>query len=99
MKVKHVGISANRLHPKADNPREVVFARLWQEQNDLQHTLEYILSNDNRRAVVSERDIEVAATVIQWLGSNVGMSFLTSAIEASPQIRQWMEWNSTRKDE
>ena len=94
MKPKHVGISSHRL--RSDNPREVVFARLWQEQNDSGETLEYLLSTKNRRdGSASDRDREVAATVIQWLGSNVGMSFLVSAIKASPEIREFLKFNST----
>ncbi|MBA4349518.1 MAG: hypothetical protein C0415_05980 [Thermodesulfovibrio sp.] len=30
---------------------------------------------------ITQRDAEIVATVIQWLGSNVGMSFLAAALK------------------
>lgn len=87
--IKHIGKSSNRLY--SDNPREVVFAELWQRENDLHHTLEYLLGDNNRPNPISEEEIEVAATVIQWLGSNVGMSFLRDCINASPEIQRWFK--------
>jgi hypothetical protein len=31
--------------------------------------------------VINDRDRKIVATIIQWLGTNVGMSFLNSALE------------------
>ncbi len=90
MKLKHQGLSANRLND--DNPREVAFSHLWQKENDLHHLLEYLLSEDpNRRCQLNQRDVVVAATTIQWLGSNCGMAFLRDVIEASPEIQVWFK--------
>lgn len=83
----HVGFSANRLHPDADNPREVAFAASWEKVNSpvFGHpTVEYLIPNS------TERDAKVAATIIQWLGSNVGMSFLVDVIEEEPKVKEWL---------
>lgn len=75
-----------------DNPREVAFATRWTRANSgYTHTLEYLLGKPNERAVVSDRDRMVAATVIQWLGSNVGMSFLEDVIRSCPEIETWIK--------
>jgi len=60
------------------NPKEERFFKAWQKENDHGSILEYLMSTDEwgRRQPVSERDEKVAATVIQWLGSPVGQSFL-----------------------
>lgn len=83
-KHKHVGLW---------DPREVAFAKKWREDNELGHTLEYLLSEtpNERDGVVTDRDREVAATVIQWLGSTVGMCFLRDVIDSCPEIRKWFK--------
>lgn len=62
------------------NPEERLFAEAWQKQNRFGRftMLEQILSDDGGKtpAEVSERDEMIAATIIQWLGSPVGQSFL-----------------------
>ena len=74
---------------------ERIFAEEWEKKNTSEYfsdskpflngrgTLDYLLAEDNNdpRGEVSDRDREVAATVIQWLGSNVGMSFLNEVKE------------------
>ena len=74
---------------------ERIFAEEWEKKNTSEYfsngkpflngrgTLDYLLADDNNNPCgeVSDRDREVAATVIQWLGSNVRMSFLNSAKE------------------
>jgi len=68
-----------------DNPMEEKFARAWNDQNiakpgtsDGRGTLDYLLAKDCNRPAgeVTDRDREVAATVIQWLGSPVGQGFI-----------------------
>ena len=81
----HVGKSSNRLHPDADNPREVAFALQWSKYQVEGHTLAWLLGKD-----FSDRDAEVAATIIQWLGSNVGMCFLEDVIKREPKIKEWL---------
>ncbi|MCK5604361.1 hypothetical protein KAR91_20900 [Candidatus Pacearchaeota archaeon] len=64
---------------------ERIYAEVWKKRNVRQPYsnggftyLEWILCPDDRRvpALVSDRDAEVAASVIQWLGTNVGTSFV-----------------------
>jgi hypothetical protein len=82
----HVGFSSYRLNPNQDNPREVAFALQWTEEN--QHPGPNILAH--LIPGYTERDAQVAATMMQWLGSNVGMSFLEEAIKREPKIAQWL---------
>jgi len=79
----HRGLYPERLKPEAENPREVAFAEQWQRENDERGitptyygcTLDQLLK---RRA--DEKTIKEVATIIQWLGSNVGFSFLGEAL-------------------
>src|SRR5690349_3156433 len=83
------GNSKCRLH--YDNPRELAFAKAWKLEDSRNHYLEYLIGKPNERAVVSDRDRMVAATIIQWLGSSVGMSFLEDVIRSCPEIQTWIE--------
>ncbi len=64
-----------------DNPKERAFYEAWRKENEQSSVLEYLMSTheNGRRQPVSERDEHVAATVVQWLGSPVGQSFLRAA--------------------
>lgn len=74
------------------NPLEKKFAEKWEDQNvshftgdiDGRGTLDNLLSsNPSGQPVsgsVSDRDRVVAATVVQWLGSPVGQSFLSDVL-------------------
>lgn len=73
------GINTGRL---GREPTEKLFHDLWKEHNKDQRALRFLLdrTHDNRgdyRPTGTEQ--EVAATVIQWLGSPVGQGFLESA--------------------
>lgn len=77
-KVPTVGCCAVRLKPAADNPREVAFAKRWEYENDHRGGAEPIM-----QGLIPDwtpRDAEVAATLIQWLGSNVGFSFVEESL-------------------
>jgi hypothetical protein len=74
-------------HRYKDNPLERRFAELWQKANDGPNgghtTLDYLMDPTNRGCPsppLSDRDWQVANTVIQWLGSPVGQVFLREAI-------------------
>ena len=77
--MKHEGLRTYRLK---DNPLEKKFADRWRNMNrreGLRHgQLDYMLADDPNRpgGEVTERDAQVAATVIQWLGTHVGQCFL-----------------------
>lgn len=76
-KRKHVGLAPYRLR---DNPEERRFADAWQKHNDDGNILAWLLDPErgyaHRPPEPSDRDVEVAATVVQWLGSPVGQGFL-----------------------
>lgn len=68
------------LHPYrfAQNPEEQRFAEAWADWNATGKHLAYLLTVGDQRfpATPTEREEQVAATVIQWLGSPVGQGFL-----------------------
>lgn len=78
--LRHVGLAKHRL--KEDNPREVAFTKVWKRENKNSYRLLTLIKD------ASQRDADVAATIIQWLGSNVGIAFLNSVIKASPEVRR-----------
>lgn len=74
---KHHGLSRYRL---AQNPLEKKFADAWEEQAP--RTLGYLLCGQDRNFHdYTQRDAEVAATIIQWLGSPVGESFAREVLD------------------
>lgn len=78
IKVKYQGKNTHRYK---QNPLELAFAREWQGACDTGHNLEYLLSGGtNQRLPVSEQEQVASNTVIQWLGSPVGQSFLATVM-------------------
>lgn len=66
-------------HRFKDNPEELAFAEEWDNQNVYGKTLAYLLDPEQGSGCPpkpEKREIVVAATVIQWLGSPVGQGFL-----------------------
>jgi hypothetical protein len=86
-----VRFQGNSPHRYRDNPLELAFAEGWQDLCSVGKHLEYLLSKDNRPDPVSDRDQFIANTVIQWLGSPVGQSFL-SKIMASPSADNFLKY-------
>ena len=78
--MKHTGIHINRID---QNPLEKVFSEKWlMEHGKDSIFLEQILrKNPFNFEEISQRDATVAATVIQWLGSPVGESFLRDCLD------------------
>ncbi len=79
-KIEHVGLWAERL-PYSYNIPEKVFAEAWQKENELDSCTRPILNSLMNKMKsdfmqITQRDALVAATVIQWLGSNVGNCFV-----------------------
>jgi hypothetical protein len=74
---RHYGLRTYRFEA---NPEEERFALAWITRNEREGLLNLLLDpayGSNGRSVdVDDRDAAVAATVIQWLGSPVGQSFL-----------------------
>ena len=74
-----------------NNPIEKLFAETWEDQNRATGgTLDYLLAKDPNHPAgeVTPRDREVAATVIQWLGSPVGQNFLKDTLKSDVVIRR-----------
>jgi hypothetical protein len=65
-------------HRVTIEPEEKVFALYWEDQNVHHKTLDYLLGDGLKPNTPTDREREVAATVIQWLGSPVGQGFLKS---------------------
>lgn len=103
-RIRHVGLHHERLLKKQNNPRERAFAKAWSREarETLQalmlvgsaplteHPALTAIMNRRRTAyVIDARDAEIVATVIQWLGSNCGMAFLSEALrECGYQIKE-----------
>lgn len=82
--MKHNGKSMHRL---SSNPAEKALHDAWQAENDESNTLEYLLGEYNRRGAVSDHDVMVAATVIQWLGSPVGKNFMRRVASSNDRVK------------
>jgi hypothetical protein len=76
VKTKHEGISSYRI---PQNPLEGKFAEQWAKIAP--NTLGYLICGQDRNMHdYSQRDATVAATIIQWLGSPVGESFVREVL-------------------
>ncbi len=87
MMMEHKGLRAYRL---SREPLEKAFAEAWEEENKraVGHSLlDWLLAEDpnHPKGEVSQRDAAVAATIIQWLGTHVGQSFLRRVMGETPE--------------
>lgn len=81
--IKHSGLHVDRLCPEAHNPREVAFAEQWKAENEPRvrtMTFHGSLLSVLIERIEDPRTATDVATVIQWLGSNVGFSFLEASL-------------------
>lgn len=60
------------------NGEELRFVKAWKKLKKDSAILSWLLGNGSTRAAVSARDTSVAATVVQWLGTETGVEFLRS---------------------
>lgn len=80
--MKHEGLHYYRTKRNAGNPLEAAMAHEWESLNSgvgrstSSNQLAYLLGDGRDPAQPSERDAQVAATVLQWLGSPVGFRWL-----------------------
>jgi len=82
--LEHVGFEAQRV-VFAQSPMAIlerVFAFCWMEENNQEWcVLDKLVYNQHDDQGATQRDAEVAATVIQWLGTAVGYSFLARCLK------------------
>jgi hypothetical protein len=89
IKVKYTGKNSHRYK---QNPLELAFAREWQDRCETGANLEYLLSGgSNQRWPVSEQEQMTANTVVQWLGSPIGQSFL-AAVMAKKEAEYFLQY-------
>ena len=87
-KNKHYGLHTHRFK---GNREEMRFAREWVLENARGRLLDHLLDarpiHQGSPPASSERDAQVAGTVIQWLGSPVGRHFLEKLgyVKATPK--------------
>lgn len=83
--LEHVGYEAQRIVFESSpmDRLERVLAFRWMERNQEEWCiLDRLVCNPPENPVgATQRDAEVAATVIQWLGTAVGYSFLKVCLE------------------
>lgn len=78
----HLGRGLHSPRLRRYNERERVFAKSWMtERNMLRHLLVPYPATEGRLHYVTKREAEVAASIIQWLGSNVGFAFLCENLD------------------
>ncbi len=89
MKIKHISKNQHRLAKEAGNPREVAFAKEWKKRNSGSRTLlDYLQGDGQKTWNVTQDQATLAATIIQWLGTDVGMGFIADVANACPAVRQ-----------
>ena len=77
--VEHEGHLKER---QEHNPMEKAFADQWKAENELHDILQGLFRDGYDHVLsINARDAFVVATVIQWLGTNVGRGFLWSALQ------------------
>jgi hypothetical protein len=72
--------AGKNVHRLSCEPLERKFHDEWKKHQEQNHTLEYILGDNNEPAVVTDYEQMIVATVIQWLGSPVGQGFLANIL-------------------
>jgi hypothetical protein len=83
------GLHAYRLK---DNPLEQKFAEAWDKENNRPYSATNLIDwlmdpgDHSMPEEASERDKVVAATIIQWLGSPVGQSFVEGVLESKTSV-------------
>lgn len=77
--VKHSWTNGKSTHRFKTNPHELVAAKIWAEHNRDQDTsgiLPCLLGNGQTLRTPTQEEWLVASTLMQWLGSPVGRSYL-----------------------
>lgn len=88
-KIRHVGIYANRMRVQCEQSiREAAFAEAWELENSRTYSTNILASllctESGKNTIVRDLtpiEATAVATVIQWLGTNVGWCFLCQCIK------------------
>jgi hypothetical protein len=104
--LQHVGLHAERT---ANDLLEAAFAEEWRNDNEPRIAVQPILpalvmrgqggrafaGRDTRRPAfrIDQRDATIAATVVQWLGSNIGRDFLDRSLK---RVGVRIEWRGAQ---
>jgi len=107
MTEKYIGIHSDRLSDPSHNPKERALVDEWKQMNILEGLFQKTCKHGEAHLSTTlggdaygryepigppnKRDEIVAETVIQWLGSNVGRSFLDLAANRLGYNLQWTE--------
>ncbi len=93
LKPDHVSMTKHRLKKRdRPNPERIYLAR-WKKKarqrlSNGWSLLEHILAPDGEHPVpISRRDAVVAATLVQWFGTNVGLGFIWDCEQAIDKAR------------
>ena len=82
-----------RAYRTEHNKYEAIAAAHWTAEDRKWNYMGHLLGDGEMPATVTDRDRIVAATLIQWMGSNVGRCFLRELVEqfsaASPRKGEW----------
>ena len=91
MKIEHVGLHQNRFQ---NNPAEKAISDLWTKENENGRILEWLLCQEKGRIArdLTQEEATTAATVIQWLGTIVGRSFLVDAIKSNEDLERYIKY-------
>lgn len=80
-------------HRLGHNKYEAVAAAHWATEDRKWDYLGHLMGDSDGPGTVTDRDRVVVATLIQWLGSNVGRCFLRELVEqfsaAAPRKGEW----------
>lgn len=85
--LEHKGYDDHRLTDPIRNESEITLATEWVKWNkdDGPHGFIKHLIPDP-----TQRDAKVAATIIQWLGTSIGLAFFAETIRQSPQLASYL---------
>lgn len=66
-----------------DNTKERIFLKTWQDQDGIKMLMNILSKDMEEYTIPSKRDIFVANSIIQWLGTSVGQGFLAGVEDRS----------------
>jgi len=86
-RLHHVGYDEHRLNVAYPDNGEMAFAKAWVDKNAERGSCDFLPLLIPQP---TQRDAKVAATIIQWLGTNIGSGFLAEVIRKSPEMANFL---------